>query len=187
MKRVMRIKLATALRTATVSLITAILYGCSQSKPTIEYGEFPFRFSFEMDGKSHTIEDTVICTYTGLEGMLQRRDWQTSLKSGVEINAILREENVRSVIYPERINISTWVILDYGHGGYYMGDPNADEMIHGKPHVCYGEVYVTDSSTTYIETTPLSNEQLKDFFGIDITEFDFTDPIINSFDSTKSN
>lgn len=187
----MRIKIATTICAAIIVLFTVVfavvLRDCNQSEPAIEYGEFPFRFSYELDGQSHTIEDTVICTYVGLEGILHRRDWSTRLQSAVEPKAMLQQKDTHSAIHPERINTSAQVGLDYGYGGYYMGDPNADEMLNAEPHLYYHEVYKTDATTTYMESTMLSADEARALFGITVTEFDFSMPIKNTFESKKAN
>jgi len=161
--------------------ISAIFGGCYQSPPTIRAGVFPFRFVYELDGIRYDFKDAVVCNYTGLEGMLHRRGWETYLESGMDSITILHGENVSSVLVPERINTTIRVFLHYGHGSFYMGDPNAKLETHAKPHICYNEVYSTPEYKERREATPLTSEQAEEFFGIKILEFEFSKPIKNKF------
>ena len=39
----------------------------SVPEPRIKYGEFPFKLIYEIDGKTMTIEDTIICEFDGFK------------------------------------------------------------------------------------------------------------------------
>lgn len=177
-------------RTLLIVIFLMIIFaisGCEDQKPpTIESGEFPFRVVYEMNGEKYIIEDTVICTYSGLDYSAlfpgKPRTWKACLKNrGKENIILLKEENVNSILKKNRINDEIRVVLHYGMGEYYMGDPNVKYWIHGKPHICYGEKYTKPPRTIYYESTKLSEKQLEKYFGIKIIEFEFSKPIKNTF------
>lgn|GEM_PF-1442551 len=156
-----------------------------QKPPVIQTGEFPFKVTYEINGETVTIEDTVICKYYGFDHSAwfrKSRAWREYLKSGDEAKTVLlKQENVPSVLEPSRINDEIRVVIDYGMGVYYMGDPNARSLIHGRPHICYSEKYTDPSGTIYHEGTKLSKKELEEYFGIKIIEFQFSKPIKNKF------
>lgn len=91
--------------------------------PEIQYGEFPFTLTYELDGEVKVVKDTVICEF---EGFVNRgsagkaRKWKTSLKSGKEQITLL---DLRPF---EEINEFGQTMLElyfyYGTAAYYMGD-----------------------------------------------------------------
>ena len=173
-----------------IVIILIIITFCScaetQKPPKIESGEFPFHFIYELNGETHDIEDTVVCEFRGYDGsawFTKSRSWNEYLKSGVGRISIIVDENINSVLNPQRVNSEIEVFLDYGSGDYYMGDPNARSLIHGKPHVCYRERYNESEKVTVSEATILSEKQLEELFGIKIIEFSFSTPIKNTFET----
>lgn len=169
-----------------LALLAALTTGCADQKPPEQKtGEFPFRVVYTQDGETYTIEDTVVCTYTDLDHSSwigARRTWEAHLASGLEGQAILLEkENVPSILEQKRMDERIRLVLHYGTGGYYMGDPNANSMIHAKPHICYIETYSTSPKVTHTEATELSEAELETQFGIKLVEFTFQDPVDNTF------
>lgn len=168
-------------------LITSFYFSWfkDQKPPVIQTGEFPFKVTYEVNGETFTIEDTVICTYNGLDHSAwfgKPRTWNEYLKSrDEEKTVLLKDENVNSVLKTTRIDDEIRVVLHYGMGAYYMGDPNAKSLIHGKPHICYSEKYTEQPSTIHYESTKLSKKDLEKYFGIKILEFQFSKPIKNTF------
>ena len=55
--------------------------------PDIQYGEFPFKLTYELNGEIKVVEDTIICEFVGFvnRGTAGKaRRWKTTLKSGNE-------------------------------------------------------------------------------------------------------
>ncbi len=167
------------------------LSGCEKGyelAPQITEGEFPFVLEYEMNGEKYLIEDTVVCTFDGYDlsdpfpFTDYSRTWYQSLKSGEEQKRLILEleENTESVLVKGRINTASMVNLFYGSGGYYLGDPEDAERT---PCINYVEKYKTSEKVTHSEVTPLTNEQLEEFFGIKIIRFEFSTPIENKFES----
>lgn len=169
-------------------VINIIMSGYKEQKPPlVESGEFPFKLVYEINNEQFVIEDSVVCTYTGLDqtslSFERPRTWDSTLKNEDKTKTLLyEEENVASILKPNRINDSIMIKLHYGSGEYYMGDPNVRDQIHGEPHICYYEEYKTDSKTTHIKSTKINEKDLEKYFGIKIVEFSFSQPIKNKFE-----
>ena len=163
-------------------------FGCAQifkPAPEITEGEFPFVLEYELDGKRYLIEDTVCCYFEGYDTTnaftpICPRTWHQSLNSGDESKRILLElaPNLESVLVKDRINEESRVILYYGDGGYYLGDP---DYANRCPSIKYVEKYKTSEKVWHSEHTELSYEELEEFFGIKIIRFEFSNPIENKF------
>jgi len=166
-----------------IAYIVYIFRSCNQAPPTIKEGEFPFRFVYEMDGERYEIEDIVVCQYRGISGIYSNvRAWSTTLKSGEENIRILADENVYSILSPNRLNSRISIYLHYGRSTYYMGDNmNAGSITDEKPSLRYSEVYHSPPNKIHHKTTPLTEKQLEEHFGIKILEFEFSEPIRNTF------
>ena len=166
------------------------LSGCKKGYepvPQITEDEFPFVLEYEIDGERYIIEDTVVCKFScyDLSNPFPFTDysriWYESLKSGEEQKRLILEfeENTESVLVKGRTNTESKVILFYGSGGYYLGDPQYAEKI---PCINYVEEYKTSEKVTHSEITPFTNEQLEEYFGIKIIRFEFSSPIENKFE-----
>ena len=91
--------------------------------PTITYGEFPFRLTYEVDGEIKVVEDTVICEFDGFKVVGESgkyRQWKERLKSGnVEITLLdIRESGEINEIGQTMLELYFF----YGTAAYYMGD-----------------------------------------------------------------
>jgi len=204
------------IRLTALVLLVALLCGCNgtQAPPATKYGEFPFRVVFELDGDTHVIEDTVVCTFDGFDGSIpfqKPRSWGTSLESfenaentqsidaeeyddegctcewfcfcdddWLSVVVLKLDDNTNSALNPKRVNERSSVVLHYGYAVYYMGDPNGEGFIHAKPHLCYYEYYQS-SNAYHSEGTPISHSRAEELFGIKIIEWDFSEPIDNTF------
>lgn len=91
--------------------------------PEVTYGEFPFRLTYELDGETKLIEDTIICEFDGftVEGENGKyRKWKTYLKSGNERITLL---DVRQLGEKDDFNNTILeLFFSYGNAEYYMGD-----------------------------------------------------------------
>jgi len=57
----------------------------SPPKPEIKYSKYPFKLTYEINGKSHIIVDSVICTFDGVgmnTGVGKYNKWKFELASG---------------------------------------------------------------------------------------------------------
>ena len=173
-----------------VFIMIFCLSGCEKGyepAPQITEGEFPFVLEYEINGERHIIEDTVVCKFDGYDlsnptpFIDYERSWYAELKSkDDQKRSILElEENTESLLVKGRINTEARIRLFYGSGGYYLGDPKYADRI---PSINYVEKYKTSEKVTHNEVTPLTNEQLEEYFGIKIIRFEFSSPIENKFE-----
>ncbi len=157
-----------------------------EDAPMITDGEFPFVVEYELDGEKHIISDTVYCTFDGYDKsngfpfIDYSRTWYASLKSGNEENRLLIEfpANSESFLTEGQVNVESRVILYYGNGGYYLGDPND---IDRGPCINYVEKYRSSEKVSHVISTEMSFEQLEELFGIKVLKFEFASPIENEF------
>ena len=171
---------------AFVFIMLFCFCGCEmgyQDAPQITEGEFPFVLEYEMNGQRYLIEDTVECYFDGYDKTnpfwpYYPRTWYSGLKNNSVRTFLELEENTESVLTKGRINSESRIVLYYGHGGYYLGDP--DDSDKG-PCINYVENYKTSEKVTHSEVTALTYEQLEEYFGITIIRFEFSSPIENTF------
>jgi len=172
---------------------TFTISGCAKGYepvPKTINGEFPFVLEYEMNGERYLIEDTVICSFEGHDlsdpfpFIDYKRTWSAELKSGEEEKRLIIEfpENTESLLVEGRINTESRLLLCYGSGGYYLGDPNDIEREACIPAIKYVEEYKTSEKVSHVETTPLKDKELEKIFGIKIIRFEFCNPIKNSFE-----
>lgn len=151
--------------------------------PTIKHGEFPFELKYEMNGKTYDVSDTVVCDfdYVGVNGggFGKIRWWKEHLKSGTRRITILSDNNVRSIIKPDRIDSKIEIYYNYGSATYFMGDPRGSTS--EKPQIEYIETYSKSPKATVVDATPLTAEQLQKNFGIKIISYSYSPPIKNTF------
>ena len=169
-------------RLFSVMDLFSLLFG-GQKYPEIAKAEFPFVVEYVMDGETYIIDDIVVCEFDGFDGMFpNQRCWSSYLKSGNEIKCeLIREENVKSVLKPSRVNELSRLVLDYGSAEYYMGDPQGRSMIDKKATFEYRENWKVSEKVTDVENTKLNAKQLKKYFNIEIIRFEFSQPIKNKF------
>ena len=168
----------------TVSLMLIVFSGCDEKEPLITSGEFPIILEYEYEGQTYIIEDIVVCTYKKIVydsgGPRGSRWYSSSLKNNSSTVILQFEENTESLMVPGQINKKSYIILDCGQGGYYLGDPEDTDR---GPYIFYQELHqVYSSGGTRIEQTKLTNQQLQEIFGIKIIRFEFGSPIENTFE-----
>lgn len=152
------------------------------SPPIIKHGEFPFHLNYEMNGKVYDINDSVVCDFDRIgsnSGFGEIRWWNEHLKSGTERITILRKENVRSIIKPNRIDSKIEVYYNYGDANFFMGDPTGASS--EKPQIEYIETYEESPKEIVIEATELTPKQLQKYFDIRIIDWTHSQPIKNTF------
>ena len=180
-------------------LLTILLFGlagCSAADPEIESGEFPFRVVYHYQNEIHIIEDIVMVEYWGTGhigiSIISPRIWSEQLAERVHrwqnfdpYAGTPRELIVTQMLYPHeskvsrgRINHWADIWIDYGRGGYYMGDPN---YASAGPRIVLAESYDSLLFDNNIDHIELSFEQAEEIFGIKIIEWNFSEPIENNF------
>ena len=176
-------KLLCCIFALVIALGTVCISSCAkQPDPKIEEGEFAFVFEYEKDGKVNVIEDTVVCYFNGHDSSslfkVFPRKWHAYLKNRSDLVIARFDEPSDSFIKEGRRIEGSYISLDYGEGGYYMGDP---DYASKKPHVSYSESYVDDEGVRRLATVEISYEKLEEYFGIKVTRHEFSEPISNVF------
>lgn len=172
-------------------MITVCLGGCSadHTPPKIKEQSFPFHVEFSVKGEKYIIDDVVICKFDGLThkggwgSPAIIRSWTEQLKSTNECyyrDELIIEEHQKQSLFKDRKNLDSSVYLSLGRADYYMGESNY--KMTSAPCFYYYECFKNSSGTISAERTILTEEQLKEFFDIEIVQWSFSDPIKNSYE-----
>ena len=93
-----------------VTIITVLMLlafsGCYSSPPKIQSGEFPFVVEYQYEGKTYIIEDTVVCSYGGVnpDGGIHTRWYACKLKNNSDVRILTFEKNTESFLVEGMIN-----------------------------------------------------------------------------------
>jgi len=154
-------------------------------EPEITYGEFPFRFEYEIDGERFVIEDTIIAEFErSVRGDMTTqaaRRWQTTLMNNEGDNDPLGGSGF---LLREKEDIT--IIFNPGFATYFMGD--IDAGIRGRSEnnndVRSGpNITVRNPNFTPILTTIRVEDahELLAEHGIILISWEYTPPVENSF------
>ncbi len=157
--------------------------GEKQYPPQITEHEFPFVVEYIMNDETYIVEDSVVCKFNGYDlsslTLNKPRSWTSHLKSGNKEKCnILSEENQLSKIKKRQHNERANLNIYYGSPEYYMGDPDAWMLVHSEPQIIYYQTY----DDHYNWGTELTLDEVEKYFGIKVTRFEFSEPIINYFE-----
>jgi len=173
-------------------LLCLFISSCGYQKslpPKIKEGAFPFCVEYVYNGEAYKYEDAILCNYVGLKPNKgwkspdKIRDWESNLQSSGEDYRdilIVRQYGVESLFTKGRTNTCSFVYLSFGRADYYMGEKNFSEI--DAPCFYYYESFKNSSGTQSGERTVLTEEQLEEYFGIEVVEFDFSSPIKNEYE-----
>lgn len=154
------------------------IFNSNPPAPEIQYGEFPFTLTYELDGEVKVIEDTVICEFDGFESWGSAgnyRKWKTYLKSGNEKIILL---DLRSL---EETNEFGQIMLElffsYGNGEYYMGD----EWHRSKPEIRNYIEYRYQTADGKTGGSSYKADEAWEKYKIRLIRWEPSEPIQNSF------
>ena len=149
-------------------------------KPEITYGEFPFKLTYELDGETKVIEDTLICEFDGFRIVGEAgtyRQWKSYLKSGSEEITLL---DLRPL---EEINEFGQTMLElffyWGNAEYYMGD-NFDGRWKDAQDFNWVDYKYQDVDGS-IGGSAYKAEVAWEKYKIKLISWEVSDPIVNSF------
>ena len=97
-------------------------------RPTVTYGEFPFRLEYEVNGNTKVIEDIIICEFDGFEVWGESgkyRKWKTYLKSGTDKSCSGRITLLNMRNLNEKDDFGNTILeffFSYGNAEYLMGE-----------------------------------------------------------------
>lgn len=153
------------------AMYVGIQLSSNPPKPEITYGEFPFRLTYELNGKTKVIEDAVICEFDGFEQWGEAgkyRKWKSRLKSGNEQVTLLKVDETMELYF------------SYGNPEFYMNDSQhgrAGDRFDYNPNVID---YVKWENGQERHSAMLANEAWEKY-KIKLISWDYTPPIKNSF------
>ena len=178
---------------AIFTLICVSICSCApkdETPPKIKEGTFSFCVEYIYKGETYKYEDTILCNYVGLltkkSGVKSPntiRDWESTLQSSSEsYNDVLvvKQYGVESIFTKGRTNTCSFVYLSFGRADYYMGENEYSDI--DAPCFYYYESFKNSSGTQSGENTVLTEEQLEEYFGIKVVEFNFSSPIQNEYE-----
>jgi hypothetical protein len=152
-----------------VAILAIVVYSVVSSialKPTITEGEFPFSITYELDGKTVTIDEIYKARYV-------RNDGYADTKGRVYVGEIgnLGEGNtVYTLKKDENTRVELWT---HFYPDYLMGDSEYDYFDYEafEPRIYY---YDAEETEHYDEETLLAQ-------GVKLISFEYPTPIENSF------
>lgn len=145
-------------------------------KPSIIYGEFPFRFVYEVDGETKVYEDVIICEYAGVESRGtagKYRKWNSKLKSGNKRATLLKvtESDISYEIY------DSYVGPEYFMGDFRQSRKAYDSIINDDRYLGFIE-WKNGEQKGY----SITKEEAFEKYKIRVIAREFSEPIKNSFE-----
>ena len=136
------------------------------AEPTVTYGEFPFEITFKIDGKEVVFKDTYICEYKGLEWNISQgyyMVWDGYIKqTGENEIVVLTDGDKKIVCY-------------VGKPEYYLNAPNYS----GKQYLI-PELRLVEPREQMNPSISELTVEMKEYYGIEIVDWKFSEPIENS-------
>ena len=146
--------------------------------PQIQYGEFPFRLEYEINGQRVVVEDTVICEYDGIG--IRHGVFGVPTAKYIKWKQHLASNNNGYDAYILLLKISGNVGVYYfvGDVRFYMGidDYSNEDMPYFHNGRIYSAAYIDQSGSTSIKA-----DELLEKYGIKIISWEYSDPIVNTF------
>jgi len=138
------------------------------SMPEITRGEFPFRIEYKINGEKFIIEDVFIAEFDGFAwdaGQGRHRLWKGWVEGTGEFRVLIPVDEMR------RLEIVV------GRPETYMNDRSI--ITHGAPFPQF--IMITYDYNQNISGRNLSVENLYEQHGVKIINYEFSEPIVNSF------
>jgi hypothetical protein len=149
-------------------------------RPENEYGEFPFRLTYELNGEIIVIEDVVICEFDGFELLGEAgkyRKWKVYLKSGKNRITLL---DLREINESDQWgNKILEFYFDCGNAEYYMNDFSSNSS-HGPNDGVRSIDYIGKRDGKEIGSA-IPIEDAFEKYGLKILSVERTPPIQNTF------
>lgn len=145
-----------------------ILYGIESEKnyePKIEYGEFPCKLEYEVDGERYVCSDTLICEYKGY-------GWYMGFEN-TDDNIMILDGTSDLGEYEDKKIISLY--FDIGYPEYHMGLSSG-----GKPQDFDEVNFIVFSENTYRVTSHMPAEAAYEKFGFRFISWECAPPIENN-------
>ena len=144
-------------------------------KPEIIYGEFPISVTYELNGETKVIEDTIICEFDGFEShgtAGKYRKWKSRLKSGNEYITLIKGNDG---------NVTFEIRLSYGSPNYYMGDLRYNSRETYKKMLFNKELNYTQWENDVQTGKILTEDETLEKYKLKIIDVQYSLPIQNGF------
>ena len=154
----------------SAAIVAMIVYSVITSiaqKPTITEKEFPFSITYELNGKTETIEDVYVAFFTGNGGYVETT-------GRCYDGEIVGKEDKDSASYVlSKINDKAIILYTNFYADYLMGDPEYDYFSDEafKPSIVY---YGVNGEAYEDEQTLLAH-------GVKLIDWEYPEPIENTF------
>jgi len=134
--------------------------------PEIQYGKFPFEIVYSVDGEIYEVNDVFACKYEGIDyrGGEKKLKWNTYLENS--------GESYLKLCDVEKSGQLQSICLDLGNVNYYMLSDEKDENYSPGEYVF----------NIRYPRKPISLEDAKKDYDIEIISAKFSDPIENEFE-----
>lgn len=153
--------------------------------PEITYGEFPFKLEYSIDGELFQVEDILICCYDGIgmnEGLGKYRKWESSFASGNEMIVLYETVGLNELFHEAETlyqvknedDFHTAIYFNPGSASYLMGD-------EGMPSNFPNAEYIVTNKGDIIKKGVIRAADLLNNYGIILTEWEISSPLINQF------
>lgn len=136
-------------------------------RPSITYGEFPFRLEYQINGETKIIEDTLICEFDGYgwnEGIGKHRKWKERLASGDDEIVLLKVNENKEIVFPP------------GDARFLMGESEYAE------HYLFPDAVIIETDDRFTSSGLIRRKELIDEYNIELINWDHSEPISNSFE-----
>ncbi|RUT29180.1 hypothetical protein EJP77_15835 [Paenibacillus zeisoli] len=150
-----------------LSLLTGIHSLPNPTRPSIIYGEFPFRLEYELNGTRMVIEDKLICEFDGFgadEGRGKYRKWNQRLASGSKSIILLKLCETKEIEFVP------------GSAEYYMGDSGSSKNDSSFPNAI-----IISRDGRFTTESGIRAEQLLKQYNIKLLNWNGSQPITNNF------
>lgn len=134
--------------------------------PEVEYGEFPFKVTYKLNGEIYTVENVYICEYDGLswnEGTGFENKWNDHIKdTDDDVLFITEQDGVK-------------LLCIVGDSWYYMGQNNNTKPF--EPHfICE---YKHSSGLTVFT----GDDKYIEKFDVELLEWELSEPLVTNDDN----
>lgn len=141
--------------------------------PEIKNGEFPFTLTYEQNGELVELEDVYVCSFDGIymDGGGKHRQWKGYIKSTGKKHLTVLKKN------------RTVVEIGVGNAMFYMGDTSPLNLYDNELAPIVLRTSYKNILIPYDEL--LSHADLYSEYGIKIIDWEFSEPIENTFRPKK--
>lgn len=134
-----------------------------QYEPEIKYAEFPFSLTYSLNDQMITVDGIYVCEFKEIS-------WDTGRGFYREWNGYVKETGLENVLIVE--DSERQIFCRVGDPRYYM--ENSENLSWSDKSLSPPHLYIVKKSNNF---DPMSVEQIKQRYNIEIISWDFSDPL----------